>query len=34
MSQTDLGKLHQNEKAVDYQKLETQHLNIMEKIQY
>ena len=32
MSQTDLGKLHQNEKQVDYQKLETQHLSIMEQI--
>jgi hypothetical protein len=32
MSQTDLGKLHQNELAVDYEKLSKQYQAVMEQI--
>jgi hypothetical protein len=32
MSQTDLGKLHQTEKEVDYAQMEVKHLAIMERI--
>lgn len=32
MTQTDLGKLHQNDADIDYQKMDEKHLSVMQKI--
>lgn len=32
MSQTDLGKLHQSEKDLDYEKIETNYQGLLERI--
>ena len=32
MTQTDLGKLHQNEADVDYQRMDQKHQSIMQRI--
>ena len=32
MSQTDLGKLHQSEKDVDYEKMDAKHQEVLERI--